>query len=55
MFLLVKILGVNVEILLGIVVFFTCDDNGNEIEPTLNSDWKNLYICASCGKIYEVD
>lgn len=31
--------------------FFPCDDKGNEIEPTVGSNWKDQYVCASCGRI----
>ena len=31
--------------------FYPCDDEGNEIEPLVGSDWKNLYVCAECGRI----
>jgi len=35
--------------------FYTCDSNGNELEPMLNSDWMNLYLCARCGRIIDMD
>lgn len=31
--------------------FFPCDKNGNEMEPLIGSDWKDLYVCANCGRI----
>lgn len=34
--------------------FFTCDENGNEIEPTEKNAWKGLYVCAECGAIHRV-
>jgi len=33
--------------------FYTCDQDGNEMEPVLNSNWTNLYVCASCGRIIQ--
>lgn len=35
--------------------FFPCDEHGNEIEPTVESDWTNLMVCGRCGKIYKLD
>jgi hypothetical protein len=33
--------------------FYTCDENGNEVEPT-NAAWKTgLYVCADCGRIID--
>lgn len=32
--------------------FVPCDKEGNEIEPTLDSDWNGEYVCLSCGKIH---
>ena len=32
--------------------FYPCDKNGNEIEPTNNSDWDRSYICSKCSKIH---
>lgn len=34
--------------------FFPCDATGKEIEP-INSAWKNLYVCAECGRIISQD
>ncbi len=31
--------------------FFPCDTTGNEMEPLVGSDWKNLYVCGKCGRI----
>lgn len=31
--------------------FYPCDENGNEIEPTIDSNWNGLYICPNCRKI----
>jgi hypothetical protein len=32
--------------------FFPCDVYGNEIEPTLDSEWAGLYVCGACKKIH---
>ena len=33
--------------------FYPCDENGNEVEPTVK-DWKtNLYVCADCGRMID--
>lgn len=32
--------------------FFPCLENGEIIEPTLDSGWKDLYKCVRCGQIY---
>lgn len=35
--------------------FFTCDAEGNEVEPTAK-DWKtNLYVCLRCGRMIDQD
>ena len=34
--------------------FHTCDENGNEVEPLVGSDWENLYVCARCGRIIDM-
>jgi len=34
--------------------FFPCDEKGNEIEPTINSNWNGLYVCAKCGQIHKM-
>ncbi len=31
--------------------FFPCDENGNEVEALEGSNWKDLYVCAECGRI----
>ena len=31
--------------------FYPCDASGNGVEPTIGSDWANLYVCAKCGRI----
>jgi hypothetical protein len=33
--------------------FYPCDTDGHEIEPTLESSWKGLYVCADCGRIID--
>lgn len=35
--------------------FRTCDAAGNEIEPTWDSNWAGLYVCAGCGRIINQD
>ena len=35
--------------------FYPCDGDGNEMEPSIGSDWENLYVCASCGRIINMD
>jgi hypothetical protein len=35
--------------------FYTCDQEGNEMEPVIGSDWENLYVCAQCGRIINMD
>ena len=33
--------------------FFTCDSEGNEVEPT-PKDWTtNWYVCGRCGRIID--
>jgi len=32
--------------------FYPCDSEGNEIEPTLGSNWDGLYICPRCQQFY---
>lgn len=34
--------------------FYACDGDGNEMEPTLNSDWEDLYVCGRCGQIHRI-
>jgi hypothetical protein len=31
--------------------FQPCDKAGNEMEPTIGSDWNDLYVCDRCGRI----
>lgn len=31
--------------------FYPCDANGNEVEPV--EGWKDLYVCANCGRIID--
>jgi hypothetical protein len=31
--------------------FYPCDIHGNEMVPTLESGWDDLYVCANCGRI----
>ena len=31
--------------------FYPCNNEGNEIEPTIGSGWAGLYVCARCGRI----
>jgi hypothetical protein len=35
--------------------FYTCDSQGNEMEPLIGSDWNGLYICTNCGRIIHGD
>lgn len=35
--------------------FYPCDSHGNEIEPTSESGWIELYVCAACGRIIQQD
>ena len=32
--------------------FYPCDENGNEIEPTIDNNWNGKYVCSRCGKIH---
>lgn len=34
--------------------FYPCNENGEEIEPTKESNWTNLYVCGACGRIFEL-
>jgi hypothetical protein len=34
--------------------FFPCDKDGNEIE-SIEGVWKNIYVCAGCGRIINQD
>lgn len=31
--------------------FYPCSKEGNEMEPTIGSNWSGLYVCANCGRI----
>jgi len=31
--------------------FYPCDEQGNEMEPSIGSDWASLYCCTDCGRI----
>lgn len=33
--------------------FYPCDEKGNEMEPTIGSNWSGLYVCADCGRIID--
>lgn len=35
--------------------FFACNKQGNEMEPLIGSDWPNLYVCAGCGRIIQLE
>jgi len=35
--------------------FSPCDIQGNEMEPTTESDWGGLYVCEECGRIIKQD
>lgn len=35
--------------------FYPCDRDGNEMEPVIGSDWENLYVCAGCGRIINME
>ncbi|WP_407117567.1 hypothetical protein [Bradyrhizobium sp. LMG 9283] len=30
--------------------FTSCDGSGNEMRPTLDSEWQELYLCLNCGR-----
>ena len=32
--------------------FYPCDADGNQIEPTLESNWDGLYICSRCSRTH---
>lgn len=34
--------------------FYPCDENGEEMEPTIGSGWDKTYVCATCGLIWKV-
>ncbi len=33
--------------------FYPCDEDGLEIEPTKESRWSGLYVCARCSRIID--
>jgi hypothetical protein len=33
--------------------FATCNAEGDEIEPTNESEWSDLYVCNDCGRIID--
>jgi hypothetical protein len=33
--------------------FYPCDEHGNEMSPVIGSGWKDLYVCARCGRIID--
>ena len=35
--------------------FFPCNDAGDEVSPTIESGWSNLYVCGNCGRIVRQD
>lgn len=35
--------------------FYPCLPDGELIEPTLDSAWSGLYLCARCLAIYNID
>ena len=35
--------------------FFPCNEQGIEIEPTIENGWTNLFVCADCGRIINQD
>lgn len=35
--------------------FFTCDERGAIVEPTLTEWTTNLYVCAYCGRYFDND
>jgi hypothetical protein len=35
--------------------FYPCDKKGNEMEPLIGSDWENLYVCAGCGRMINLE
>ena len=34
--------------------FYNCDSDGNVVEPTLDGDWEDLYVCGRCGQIHRL-
>lgn len=35
--------------------FYTCDSDGNEIEPNVGSKWMGLYVCPVCGRFTMIE
>jgi hypothetical protein len=35
--------------------FSPCDAGGNEMSPDIGSDWQNLYVCLTCGRVIRGD
>lgn len=35
--------------------FYTCDESGNEVEPTEEAWTTGCYVCAECGRIIDQD
>jgi len=35
--------------------FFTCDETGKIVEPTLTEWTTNLYVCVRCGHYFDYD
>lgn len=33
--------------------FTSCDSAGNEMQPTIDSGWQDLYLCLECGRIID--
>lgn len=33
--------------------FYPCNEKGDEMEPTIGSNWNGLYVCAKCGRIID--
>jgi hypothetical protein len=33
--------------------FLACDSAGNEMRPSADSDWNDLYVCGKCGRIID--
>ncbi|MEJ2901631.1 hypothetical protein WAE58_04320 [Pedobacter panaciterrae] len=33
--------------------FYTCDADGNDIEPEVCTDWDHLYRCDRCGRVID--
>lgn len=32
--------------------FFPCNSDGEQMEPTLESNWDGLYICQACSRLH---